>query len=192
MKSCTRAYYRWRGDLMLGIADMLETPFGRVRSLPFRLQCQNIAWSPLWTNPRQTWLSFVRWYINIRCRSFTSRVRTSTRIAAIEMKDQLAYSGLSMPLRTHEFCAADVIPKDSNLVENSRPLGSYLKHAGRYGLSACCKCLNFSFLGIMDGHPSNIVVALVKVVRGRCFQSNLIVNVNSFEYFHLATLKSLM
>ena len=73
----------------------------------------------------------------------------------IEMKDQLAYSGLLMPLRTHEFGAADVIPKDSNLVEKSRPLGSYLKHAGRHGLSACCKCLNFLYLVLwMDIHPT--------------------------------------
>ena len=28
-----------------------------------------------------------------------------------EMKDQLVYSGLSIPLRTHEFGAADIIPK---------------------------------------------------------------------------------
>ena len=89
------------------------------------------------------------------------------------MKAQLSYSGLSMPLRTHEFGAADVIPKDSNLIEKTHPLGSYFRHAGIYGLSACCKRLNVGLSGIMDGHPSNIAVASMKAVRDRCFQFNL-------------------
>ena len=88
----------------------------------------------------------------------------------LEMEVQLSYSGLSMPLRTHEFGAADVIPKESNLIEKSRPLGSYFRHAGRYGLSACCKCQNLDLCGIMDGHPSNITVASVTAMHDRCFQ----------------------
>ena len=37
-----------------------------------------------------------------------------------DMKDQIADSGLPITHRSHEFVAADIIPKDSNLHEKSR------------------------------------------------------------------------
>ena len=73
----------------------------------------------------------------------------------LQMKGQLSYLHLSMLLRTHEFGAADVIPKDSDLSEKPCQFGCYIKHAGGYGLSACCACLNVRLYRIMHGHPFN-------------------------------------
>ena len=79
-----------------------------------------------------------------------------------EMKDLISYSGLPIPIRSHEFGAAAIIPKDSNLQEKSRPLGSYFRHAGRYCLSTCCKCLNFGHMAIMLKHLSDITISSEK------------------------------
>ena len=44
--------------------------------------------------------------------------------AFLEMKSLLSYQGLFAPLRAHECGAADILPKDSDMIEKSRPLGS--------------------------------------------------------------------
>ena len=86
-----------------------------------------------------------------------------------DMKAMLGYSGIPVPIRSHEFGAADVLPKNSDLENKSRPLGSYRRHAGRKALSVSCKCANFGLAAIMKNHPCGIAVGSVRSVRDKCF-----------------------
>ena len=90
-----------------------------------------------------------------------------------DMRSKLCYSGINIPLRTHLFGAADIIPKASGLVEKCRPLGSYKRHAGRTALSVSCKCINFGLASIFRQHKCGILVGSVRAVRDRCFEHNL-------------------